>query len=828
MINKIVPNHSMDPFLQYYKKNTICRICFTVFLIVIFAPHGYSQTAKFSFEKRNECAPAQVIFYNESSTGTGIHFEWNFGNGSISYSSEKILEQVYPDPGTYTVELKAIQGTDTVKATSVITLFTGPSARFTAGQTEGCVPFEGRFLNTSQSGDAVINSYYWDFRDGTVEISENPQHNYTRSGLFDVFFKVTDANGCSDYAESKGFIFVHPEPELQFTASDTMACEAPLYVNFINQSTADVDLDYQWVFGNGDTSDGFHATTRYRTSGIYSVTLSCSNELGCNSSRTKVSYIQVGEPDGGIWALQGNDTLAGDSAVLCPGPVRFASVSESTDYSWHIRYNQQQFVRQGREFLYTLADSGRIELKLVYGENTQCPDSTTVSFRVDFIKADFDMDREYSCELPARVTLSDRSSNAVSHKWNLPDGSEASVDSMDYTISHTLTHREIYSHSVNRLVFSFVHVATSAYGCRDTVTRDFLVSLPVARFIPERASGCTPLTVAFADSSRSDEPITGRTYIIQGSTFTSSGDVPYEHTFSEPGEFEVLLAIENNAGCRDTSFPAIIKAGDKLKPEFTVSPEQVCPGFSIRLEDITVPQDSIDFRHFSSPGLFSISLTGNAAVNVEVLPVTSGYKAVQLEVGTNGCVSDTIIPESFFVLEPAGRFHESFSCDSPLVYTFVSDVAMAGSVEWRINDSLVSTNDSIVYRFPSSGDYDVSLTAYNASSHCYTLLKKIIKVRNVKAAFIADRFACLGDSVEFNAAASVDYSNDCYNEGFLWNFQDHTQRKRTFSIPYYHVFSDTGTFSPMLIVRADNGCEDTISRIDQHQAAGCNLHHKYG
>jgi PKD repeat protein len=273
-----------------------------------------------------------------------------------------------------------------------------------------------------------------------------------------------------------------------------------------------------------------------------------------------------------------------------------------------------------------------------------------------------------------------------------------------------------------------------------------------------------------------------------------------------------LLAIENTAGCRDTSFATIIKTGTILKPDFTVSPEQVCPGASIRLEDITVPQDSIDFRHFSSPGLFSITVTGNAAVNVEVLPVTSGYKAVQLEVGYNGCASDTLIPDAFYVHEPAGSFHEAFSCDSPMVYTFISDVAMASSIEWRINDSLVSTDDSMTFRFPSSGDYDVTLTAFNASSLCYALLKKIIKVRNVKAAFLTDRVVCLGDTVEFNATPSLDYINDCFNEGFLWNFGDHTQRRRTFSSPYYHVFADTGTYSPVLIVRADNGCEDTTSR----------------
>jgi hypothetical protein len=112
MMNAIVPNNTMIRVLQYYKKNTICRFCFAVILIIIFIHNGYSQTAKFSFEKRNECAPSVVIFYNQSSSGPGIQYEWNFGNGSISHSSEMILEEAYPNPGNYTIELKVIQGSD--------------------------------------------------------------------------------------------------------------------------------------------------------------------------------------------------------------------------------------------------------------------------------------------------------------------------------------------------------------------------------------------------------------------------------------------------------------------------------------------------------------------------------------------------------------------------------------------------------------------------------------------------------------------------------------------------------------------------------------------
>ena len=801
----------MTSLLQYYEKNINRSFYLGVILLLIFGQNSYSQTAGFRYEKRNNCAPARVMLTNESSQGPGITYEWDFGNGAFSNSSEMVLEVAYPDPGSYNILLKVIEGTDTVMASDMITIAKSPVARFSLDQTEGCVPFDASFHNTSEPGDSPLNTVFWDFRDGTTAATDDPEHRYNQSGYFDVFLKITDNNGCTDFTESKGLITVHPKPEIRFSASDTSACEPPLLVNFNNNSVSEVELSYHWDLGNGATADAYNATTQYSTAGSYDVTLRSDNELGCVSSLTKESYIVVGNNEGNIFAVQGHSVIAGENAILCPGVTRFVSTPKiSTDCIWYVQYNDQKFTREGWEFIYTLADSGSIKLKVVYGKNSECPDSVEISFRVDHIKADFEMDREYSCQLPVSLTLTDHSENALALKWILPDNSADTVNTVPYTITHALSHEELYSHAINEIRFPFKHIATSAHGCRDSSIKDFKVSLPVARFMPDSTSGCTPLDITFSDSSKSAETINKWTYIINQVPYTQTNGIPFVHTFPEPGEYEVMLVIENDFGCKDTSYPVSIHTGNRLKPDFTVFPEQVCFGGTIRLEDKTLPNDSIDFRHYSSPGLFNTTVYGHSIASIEVLPPTPGYKAIQLEVGYNGCISDTIIQQAFYVDFPAGSFHETFSCDSPLVYTFVSNVPMASSLEWKINGSIVGNEDTIRYQFPSSGDYVITFTAFNNTTSCAAITNKIVKVRKVKAVFQADPVVCFRDSVTLNALLSQDYINECYNEGFLWDFGDHTPRKRTFKNPYAHVYADTGTFETVLIVRADNGCEDTV------------------
>ena len=83
-----------------------------------------------------------------------------------------------------------------------------------------------------------------------------------------------------------------------------------------------------------------------------------------------------------------------ENDILCPGMTRFTSTMlDQRIIPGMYKYNGMTFKREGPEFTYILSDSGRLEAKLVFGRQSACPDSTEISFRVDHISADFEMDR---------------------------------------------------------------------------------------------------------------------------------------------------------------------------------------------------------------------------------------------------------------------------------------------------------------------------------------------------------------------------------------------------------------------------------------------------
>lgn len=791
--------------MQYYKK-IINLSGLLIVLLQIISFESNAQTADFSFIKKSNCAPAIVEFTNKSTVGGGISYLWDFGNGAIIASQDMKREVVYDTSGTYTVVLKVINGTDTTTASASITISQGPKASFTIDKTHGCVPLTVAFTNTSTPGDAPLKTTFWDFRNGETSSSMNPTFNYLVPQTYGVFLQVTDENNCSDFIESKDLIKVYPKPQLQFSASDSSSCTAPFLVNFINLSTSEIPVDYTWNFGNDLSVQQFSASTEYISSGAFDVTLSASNDMGCSASLTKENFIVVGEGSGNISILQGDKTFDKDSSVLCPGFARIISTSASGDYLWRMNYNNKIFTSDSAGFYFEFPDSGKVELNLVYGIGSMCPDSVQETFYIDHIRADFQMDNSYSCELPAVVNAFSLSENSDSLFWLLPGGSIATGDTVTSVVPKVNNYSVVYNNNINVLDFYYTLFATSKYGCNDSLTKTFTATLPVARFLPDKSSGCAPLEVTFADSSKSIEQITRWTYSIGNETYNKP-ITDFKHTFTQPGKYDISLEIENQAGCSDTSVHITIEVGEIPVSSFTVNPAVACYGDLITLNSSSSLEDSIDFWRFSSPGLFSINSHNQSDQTVKVFPSETGTYDITLETSFNGCVSDTTLIDALTINGPVGNFTDTFTCENPYSYSFTSNMDMATSLEWNINGEFFNDVNEVNYTFPATGDFPVSLTA--TLNTCTVKKNKIIKVRNVSADFIVNKNICINTEAELNASTSKDFINECHNEGFLWKFEDAIPDRRTYDTVFTKYFPEPGVFDITLVVKADNGCEDT-------------------
>jgi gliding motility-associated-like protein len=153
------------------------------------------------------CAPYTAVFQNTSVAGEKYY--WDFGDGSGIDSVDISPSHLYPNIGTYTVTLTAVDSntcniTDTYSFT--LTVQGKPTAGFTFAPNPPAVNTPTVFSDASSP--AV--KYQWFFGDGTSEtrgVPDTVMHQYNKTDTFQVCLVVTNESGCSDTA-------CHPVPAL--------------------------------------------------------------------------------------------------------------------------------------------------------------------------------------------------------------------------------------------------------------------------------------------------------------------------------------------------------------------------------------------------------------------------------------------------------------------------------------------------------------------------------------------------------------------------------------------------------------------------------------
>lgn len=791
---------------------------YLIFAITPFCLFASGLTAKFTYTKRSNCAPTIVEFVSTSSQGAGITYTWDFGLGAeVTTTNPSKKEQVYIQPGKYTVTLKVSDGVNTETFSAEVIIAQGPAASFKPDATAGCNPLTVSFSSTSVPGDSAITSTSWDFRNGDSKTGQTVQYTYNKAGKFGIYLKVTDKNGCSGFISSDSIIRVVNKPVVNFTASDTAACSPPLNVSFLNLSGGASELTYLWNYGNGKTSTDVSNSSTYDAKGSFSVKLTATDQFGCSSTLEKKNYINVGNPTGSI-SIYDYKMNPVTNTRLCSGAYTFVfSAGNMPVCTWTITDNNKTTTISGKSSItYTIKDTGSVKLNFIYGNDPSCTDVIQKTFTKNNVKANFATDIDRYCALPQKINLTSSAENAVSYSWFIDKKLFASTANSSYTITASdippQTYEQLYQHEIDSVSLPIKLLVTNSDGCTDSVIRSTYLSIPVSRFMPDKTSGCVPLQVTFADSSRSAYKLDTYIYKVDGQTITSATNADVNYTFTKTGIYEVTKIVKSGT-CSDTSHIVKIAVGEKLKPDLTVSPAEVCNDGKIRIAANADKPAAISSWNLKSPGIFDITSTKKPDTLITVYSDTTGLKSLTLQVNYNGCFSDTTKKDIFKITGPAGNFTSRFSCDTSLVYWFRSKMSPATSLTWELDNTSFTDKDSIRYKFSQRGDYAVKLTAKDNISGCTLVRTKTIQVRQIKAKFaLKDTIFCAGDSVKLDATQSADYINSCYNEGFLWKFGDDSPPRRVSTPKYSHIYSAKGKFKLKLIAMADNGCIDSAKQ----------------
>lgn len=160
-----------------------------------------------------------------------------------------------------------------------------PNTAFSISTKEGPAPLQVKFISNSNEGETVR----WEFGDGNQSAEISPIHTYYDTGVFIVVRKSRIGDDLS-FTSTK--IKVN-QPEADFTMTPPDG-RAPCLVNF-NQN-ASWATDFEFDFGNGETSKSGSTSFLFTKSGSYEVKLKAKGSIGNeNFESEKIKILNIKE-----------------------------------------------------------------------------------------------------------------------------------------------------------------------------------------------------------------------------------------------------------------------------------------------------------------------------------------------------------------------------------------------------------------------------------------------------------------------------------------------------------------------------------------------------
>ncbi|MDQ3536742.1 MAG: PKD domain-containing protein [Bacteroidota bacterium] len=170
--------------------------------------------------------------------------------------------------------------------------------------------------------------FYWEFGDGTTSTQRDPgTHIYPNYGRYDIILSVT-GNNCTA-RQTETIVIGAITPIVDFEYDPERGCR-PLRVNFTDKSKWTDVSTYLWDFGDGKGySDAQNPTYTYNEAGVYSVSLTASNETGQVITEKKEYIIEVYDNPRAVFQVR-------PTTVYLPGkPVYTANTSiNAVTYLW--------------------------------------------------------------------------------------------------------------------------------------------------------------------------------------------------------------------------------------------------------------------------------------------------------------------------------------------------------------------------------------------------------------------------------------------------------------------------------------------------------------
>lgn len=696
----------------------------------------------------------------------------------------------YPGIGVYTVTLQdsSFCGIDDV--TIAIEIRNPPVAVLSSNKDTICEGENVTFIN----GTVGANRFRWNFDQGSGFQNlngNNKTRTYNNAGDYTIQL-VTDINGaqgCTDTASVE--LHVLPSPDADFSFTPNNECDS-MTVNFTSTSTGAI-VSYNWDFDNGNTFTGLTPPSQfYPSPGTYTVTLTVANSRGCSDTRTRDVTVNA-SPSAGF-------TVA---SVCLNEQANFMDQSNGngttiTSYQWDFGDGSTS-TQQNPSHLYTTFGNFQVE-QIV--SNGFCNDTSIVMVTVENRPtADFTVTPDSGCSRLTVNVTNQSSANAVSFRWNFGDGSP---EVMATDTSHTYT-----NNGITDTTFIIQLIATSAFGCTDTITDSVQVfPVPIPSFTSDAVVDCGPVTVNFTNTTPGSN-LSFQWNFGDGSPISTV--VNPTHVFQNQtlfiNNYQVQLVVTSANGCTDTTMQVV-----QVFPEpiftFSVVPDSGCSPLSVMFPSVV---GAVDYQWDFGDGA---TASGPTPTHVYVNNTTNNQNfTVRLVAQSSFGCRDTTFGTVVVFPNPTASFalDTNVGCQ-PLPISVTNNSTGGNQFLWDFGDG--TTSDTMDASFVKTYTNPSSLTAFNTIqlitetvNGCRDTATQVVEVHPfIQAAFASDSVGCSPLSIPFN-------NQSFGGQNFQWFFGDGgSSQIASPNYTYNNTTNSNQNYLARLIAISAKGCLDSAER----------------
>ncbi|MDX2302653.1 MAG: PKD domain-containing protein [Microscillaceae bacterium] len=816
-----------------------------------------SANPDFTADVLSGCTNLTVNFSDITDTssptiGNVTRWTWNFGDGNTFSGTDPVFsanpQHTYLFSGDYQVTLTVETfsgGIQTCAASEIkssyIRVRYSPVASFVLNNPPACaVPFTAQFRSTSTvrttpppAGNII--TYNWTFYDtngstilGTSS-SQNPSFTYTTKGIYPVKLRVRTADGCADSITVADAVRIN-DNLANFTLPTANVCASTALQFFDNSSTG--AMGWSWDFGDfSPLSTQKNPTHTYANPGTYSVRLTTTFSDGCSVTSVPQPITIQPQPSAGFTIIP----VVGLCQV--PRTITFNPVTTGAQYTYSWNFGDPNVFGGGTSTasnpMHTYTDFGTNTVILTITNTiTGCSSTGTLNIPIEEPVIVFSADAEEGCA-PLTVnfdaTGTDANEAIISYVFDFGDGSPLETipgPTSTPQTSHIYTAFGDYTPTLT---------ITTSNGCTRTVA---LAPIEVGEpptltgITLSRPGGCVndgggiTFTPVFSGLVVADSLIWD---FSDGTIINNDNINPVTHLFRDIGSLTVTLTAFAN-GCQVlVPFSQNVNISGPLARFQIVGGGSACVGtntFNFNNQSLNgpnstytwnfgdgsptqiIPQGSPVSHTYTSPGIYTVSLTANDS-NTGCVSIASA----QVNVSVSGADFTTFPNPADVCRNNAVQFIDQSTTTGTIV-RWIWDFG-DGTIEEFTNNPNTTHNYA-----PKATPYQATLTIEESNGCTTTSAAKPVTVSGPRANFTSNIVVCEGESLSFTDT-SLPLPGTSTINSWLWDFGDPVSGVNNSSALQNpsHIFSGPGTYTVRLTVEDDNvslgTCSHAVSKTVQ-------------